>query len=128
MNGAILVQTILAFSAMITPLRCAFESVSIEYEEVSRVMGHGMLSTFINVVLPMAKKGVVSSILMGFAKAFSDFGATIMVAGMIIGKTATLPAAIYVEMGAGNTEAALAMIFLLMVISLIINIVTRLLR
>ncbi|WP_440059939.1 molybdate ABC transporter permease subunit [Thermogladius sp. 4427co] len=128
LNGAILAQFILSLSAMITPLVETFESISIEYENVSRTLGHGIFSTFIYVVLPMAKRGVISSVLIGFTKAFSDFGATVMLAGAIIGRTATLPAAIYVEMNSGNIELAFAMILLSLIVSFIIGFATRLWR
>ncbi|WP_428727402.1 molybdate ABC transporter permease subunit [Thermogladius sp.] len=128
LNGAVLVQFILAFSTMITPMTDAFKNVSVEYEHVSRTLGHGVFSTFFNVVIPLARRGLVSSILMGFMKAFSDFGATVMVAGMILGKTATLPGAIYVEMSTGNVNVALAMILLSVVVSLTISILARVMR
>ncbi|NAZ12720.1 MAG: ABC transporter permease subunit [Desulfurococcales archaeon] len=127
-NGIILVQSILAFSTMVTPMRAVFESIDIGYEEFSRSLGHKWFSTFINVVLPMARRGILSSVALGFLKAFSDFGATIMIAGMIIGRTATLPATIYVEIGSGNIDIAYALILILMIISLIINIFIRSIR
>lgn len=125
LRGAVAVQTVLAFSTMIGPMTSVFENISREYEDVSRTLGHGRLSTFVNIVLPMARRGLVSSALLGFMKAFSDFGATIMVAGMIIGETATLPATIYVEMSSGNTGLALALTLLSMFFSFLVGLLVR---
>jgi molybdate transport system permease protein len=128
LNGAVLVQFILALSTMLTPMIEAFKTVDVEYEHVSRTLGHGFLSTYISVVIPLARRGLLSSILMGFMKAFSDFGATVMVAGIIIGRTATLPGAIYVEMSSGNVNIALAMIILSITVSFTINLLARIFR
>ena len=128
LNGAVLVQFILALSTMLTPMIEAFKTVDVEYEHISRTLGHGFISTFINVVIPLARRGLLSSILMGFMKAFSDFGATVMVAGVIIGRTATLPGAIYVEMSSGNVDIALAMIILSIIVSFTISLLARMFR
>ena len=128
LNGAVLVQFILALSTMLTPMIEAFKTVDVEYEHISRTLGHGFISTFINVVIPLARRGLLSSILMGFMKAFSDFGATVMVAGIIIGRTATLPGAIYVEMSSGNVSIALAMIILSIIVSFTISLLARMFR
>ncbi|MGC8983293.1 MAG: molybdate ABC transporter permease subunit [Desulfurococcaceae archaeon] len=128
LNGAVLVQFILALSTMLTPMIDSFKSVSVEYEHVSRTLGHGVLSTFINVVVPMARRGLISSMLMGFMKAFSDFGATVMVAGIVVGKTATLPGAIFVKMSTGELSTALAMILLSMLVSLVISLAVKVAR
>lgn len=126
-KGIIFVQSILAFSAMLSPMRIAFETVGTELEEFSRTLGHGRLETFLRVVLPVAKKRILASALIGYMKALSDFGATVMIAGMIPGKTTTLPISIYMHMSMGRINVALAMIVLYVGVSISINVIVRVL-
>ncbi len=110
---------------MISPMIHTFKSINVEYEELSRVLGHGFISTFLRISLPLARRGILISFLIGFMKAFSDFGATVMVAGIIIGKTATLPSMIYLQINSGDIEQGLALILLLLLVSLFTNSVMR---
>jgi molybdate transport system permease protein len=96
----------LALAVMSLPLfvraaRAAFESVDPKFEETARTLGAGEWRIFFTVTLPLARRGVLAGTLLAFARALGEFGATIMVAGNIPGRTTTLPVAIYqaVQMG-----------------------------
>jgi molybdate transport system permease protein len=91
---------VLALAAMSLPLlvraaRTAFEEVDVKFEQLARTLGAGEWRVFFTITLPLAKRGVLAGTLLAFARALGEFGATIMVAGNIPGRTTTLPVAIY---------------------------------
>ena len=90
----------LALAAMSLPLlvraaRTAFEEVDVKFEQLARTLGAGEWRVFFTITLPLARRGVLAGTLLAFARALGEFGATIMVAGNIPGRTTTLPVAIY---------------------------------
>lgn len=90
----------LALAVMSLPLlvraaRTAFEEVDVKFEQLARTLGAGEWRIFFTVTLPLARRGVLAGVLLAFARALGEFGATIMVAGNIPGRTTTLPVAIY---------------------------------
>ena len=108
---------ILALSVMSLPLlvrnaRTAIEEVSPEMEQVARTLGASEWRVFLGITLPLAKRGILAGCLLAFARALGEFGATIMVAGNIPGKTTTLSVAIYqhVQLGQDATVWKLAAI------------------
>ena len=91
---------VIALAAMSLPLfvraaRTAFEEVDVKFEQLARTLGAGEWRVFFTITLPLAKRGVLAGSLLAFARALGEFGATIMVAGNIPGRTTTLPVAIY---------------------------------
>jgi molybdate transport system permease protein len=91
---------VLALATMSLPLfvraaRTAFEDVDVKFEQLARTLGAGEWRVFFTITLPLAKRGVLAGTLLAFARALGEFGATIMVAGNIPGRTTTLPVAIY---------------------------------
>jgi len=91
---------VLALAVMSLPLfvraaRTAFEEVNPLYEQLARTLGAGEWRVFFTVTLPLARRGVGAGLLLAFARALGEFGATIMVAGNIPGQTTTLSVAIY---------------------------------
>jgi molybdate transport system permease protein len=108
---------ILALSVMSLPLlvrnsRTAIEAVSPELEQMARTLGAPEWRVFLFITLPLAKRGILAGCLLAFARALGEFGATIMVAGNIPGKTTTLSVAIYqnVQLGREDTVWKLAAI------------------
>jgi molybdate transport system permease protein len=90
----------LALAVMSLPLlvraaRTAFEEVDVKFEQLARTLGAGEWRIFFTITLPLARRGVLAGVLLAFARALGEFGATIMVAGNIPGRTTTLPVAIY---------------------------------
>lgn len=116
-RGAIFVQTILAFSIMTDVYSQLFSMISVEYEELSRSLGYSWISTLVKVLIPMSKEGIIEGYLLGFLKAFTDFGATVMVAGAIMGKTSTIPVTIYILMNSGDIAGAISLIMLSALVS-----------
>lgn len=84
----------------------AFLAISKECEEAARVDGAGRAHTFLRIKLPMAARAVLCGILLGFARAFGEFGATIMVAGNIPGRTQNVPMAIYYAVDNGDRQTS----------------------
>ncbi len=105
---------------MSTPLvvrraRVSFEAVDPRYEQMARTLGHGRATTFLRFTLPLAARGLVAALILGFTRAVGEFGATIILAGNIPGRTQTLATAIFSAQQAGRESEA----NLLLVIALV---------
>lgn len=123
--AVILAQIFISAPFFIRSAKSGFANVSVELEAMSRSLGAGWLRTFIRVTLPLAKPFLISGIMMSWARALGEFGATIMFAGNFIGKTETLPLAIYSAMN-DDLGTAIVLANLLLVISLLLMIMVRL--
>ena len=102
---------ILALSVMSLPLlvrsaRAAFETVNARFENVARTLGAGPWRVFFTISLPLAKRGILAGVILAFARALGEFGATIMVAGNIPGKTSTMALEIFQSVQLGNDAHA----------------------
>jgi molybdate transport system permease protein len=104
--AAVIAATIIALPLMIKSARAAIETVDSEYEIASYLMGKSELETFFRITLPLAGRGILAGIVLSFARAFGEFGATLMLAGNIPGKTQTMPLAIYEAVVSGEDERA----------------------
>jgi len=104
--GAVVASVVVAIPLMVKSARAAIESVDTDYENVSRIMGKGEWETFFRVTLPLAGRGILAGVILSFARAFGEFGATMMLAGNISGRTQTMPLAIYEAMAAGENGTA----------------------
>jgi molybdate transport system permease protein len=105
-QGAVIAATIVAFPLVFKSARAAFEAVDPRYEQAARVLRIGEPAIFFRVTLPLAWRGILAGILLAFARATGEFGATLMVAGSIPGKTQTLSIAVYEAVQAGQDHAA----------------------
>lgn len=94
-SGAVLASAVAAFPLFLLPARGAFEAIDPALEDVARLLGRGEWSVFTTVTLPLAWRGLAAGIVLAFARALGDFGATLMVAGNIPGLTQTAALAIY---------------------------------
>jgi molybdate transport system permease protein len=94
-SGAVVASAVAAFPLFLLPARGAFEAIDPAVEDVARLLGRGELSVFVAVTLPLAWRGLAAGIVLAFARALGDFGATLMVAGNIPGLTQTAALAIY---------------------------------
>lgn len=112
---------IIALPLIYQNCKAAFLGINEECEEAARVDGASGIHTFLVIKLPMALRAILCGILLGFARAFGEFGATIMVAGNIPGKTQNVPMAIYYAVDNGDTDTSykLFIIVLLLGIGLI---------
>jgi molybdate transport system permease protein len=94
-RGAVVAAAVASFPLLFQSARAALESVDPELEQVARTLGRSEIEVFWTVTLPLAWRGVLAGTMLCFARALGDFGATLMVAGNIPGRTQTVPIAIY---------------------------------
>lgn len=105
-QGAVIAATVVAFPMVLKAARAAFEDVDHTLEDGARVLGIRASGIFFRITLPLAMRGILAGILLAFARALGEFGATLMIAGSIPGRTQTLSIAIYEAVQAGNDDAA----------------------
>jgi len=105
-QGAVIAATLVAFPLVLKAARAAFEGVDPQLEKAARVLGLNEWSVFFRVTLPMAWRGILAGVLLAFARALGEFGATLMVAGSIPGRTQTLSVAVYEAVQAGQDSIA----------------------
>ena len=94
-RAVVLAMAVMSFPLLVRAARVAFEEVNPRYEEMARTLGAGNARVFLTITLPLATRGIVSGMLLAFARAVGEFGATILVAGNIPGRTSTLSLQIY---------------------------------
>ena len=111
--AAVLAGTVVAFPLMYQSVKAAFQSIDPKLEDAARTLGANEMRVFLTVTLPLAWPGVVAGVVLSFARALGEFGATIMVAGNIPGKTQTLPLAIY--FAAESNDMTLAGLYVLII-------------
>lgn len=109
-RAVVIATAVMSFPLLVRTARVAFEGVSPRLEQVARTLGAGPWRVFWRVTLPLARRGLVAGALLAFARALGEFGATIMVAGYIPGKTATLALSIYHSVQLGRDDEALVML------------------
>lgn len=105
-QGAVIAASVVAFPLVFKPARAAFEAVDTHLEQAARVLGVSEWSIFFRITLPLAWRGILAGLLLAFARALGEFGATMMIAGSIPGKTQTLSTAVYAAVQAGNDHTA----------------------
>ncbi|XQU69922.1 molybdate ABC transporter permease subunit [Cupriavidus sp. H18C1] len=105
-QGAVLAATIVAFPLVLKSARAAIEGVDPQLEHAARVLGVGEAGIVFRVTLPLAVRGIAAGVLLAFARALGEFGATLMVAGNLPGRTQTLSVAIYEAVQAGDDDTA----------------------
>jgi molybdate transport system permease protein len=105
-------MAVMSFPLLVRTARTAFESVDPRLEGVARTLGASPLRVFFTVTLPLASRGVVSGAVLAYARALGEFGATILVAGNLPGRTTTLPVAIFQSIEIGHDgEATTLMLY-----------------
>jgi molybdate transport system permease protein len=115
--AAVIASTVVAFPLMYQSCKTGFITVDSEIEDAARVDGAGEWKVFLFIALPLSIKAIVSGSILAFARALGEFGATLMFAGNIPGKTQTLPTAIYVAFESGNTALSWSWVLLMIFIS-----------
>lgn len=99
-RGAVLAAAVVSFPLLFLPAKAAFASIDREMEDIATLMGASPLQIFWHVALPMARRGIVSGLLLAFARALGEFGATVMILGDTTGNQ-TLPISIYSDYTSG---------------------------
>lgn len=124
LTAAVLAAALVSFPLFLRGAKSGFLAVPRELEETAATLGHGPRGVFMRVSLPMARPGIVAGALLAFARALGEFGATLVVAGNIPGRTQTLPLAIYQAAQLGDTGSgwilvglSAALAFVLIVVS-----------
>lgn len=105
-TAAVIAASVSALPFVVRTARAAIEDVDPRLEAAVRVAGHREWRVATLVTLPAARRGIVAGVALGFARALGDFGATVMVAGNIPGRTQTLPVAVYDAVQAGDDATA----------------------
>ncbi len=118
-KGAALASIVMSSPFVVRTARVAFEGVSPRLEGVARTLGHNALQVFVRVTLPLARRGLLAAAMLGFLRSIGEFGATVLVAGSVRGKTQTLASAIFNAEQAGNDHEAWVLIVLALTLSFV---------
>ena len=105
-QGAVIAAMVVAFPLVFKAARAAFETIDSQLEDAARTLGMHEIAIFFRVTLPLAWRGILAGLLLSFARALGEFGATLMVAGSIPGRTQTMSIAVYEAVQAGQDDAA----------------------
>ncbi|MCL1063046.1 molybdate ABC transporter permease subunit [Shewanella benthica] len=116
-RGAALAAAIVSFPLMVRAIRQSFEQVDLRLEQAARTLGASRLRVFITITLPLATPGIISGMVLAFARSLGEFGSTITFVSNIPGETRTIPLAMYSFI---ETPGAEAQAFRLCAISVII--------
>lgn len=108
-RGVLIATMLMSFPLLVRSARTAFEEVDPHLVGLARTLGCSPLAAFFRVTLPLAWRGVLAGIALAFSRALGEFGATVMVAGNIPGRTQTLALAIFHESQLGRDDRALAL-------------------
>jgi molybdate transport system permease protein len=109
-QGAVLAAAVVSFPLILKSARAAFEGVEPNFERAARILGLPEWEVVLRVTLPLAWRGILAGTLLAFARAMGEFGATLMLAGNLPGKTQTLSIAIYDAVQAGDDAGATVMV------------------
>ena len=112
-QGAVIAAMVVTFPLVVKPARAAFEQVNPQLEQAARMLGLNEWSVFCRVSLPLAWRGILAGVLLAFARALGEFGATLMVAGSIPNQTQTLSIAVYEAVQAGQDDLANQLVLLI---------------
>jgi len=115
--ATVIAAVIMTFPLMYMSAKAGFEQVDINVENAARTLGASEWRVFWTVTMPMAWPAVVAATILTFARALGEFGATLMLAGNIPGKTATIPVAIYFNIQGGHNDKALILVAIVLIIS-----------
>ena len=94
-RAVLMALAVMSFPLLVRSVRTAFEGVNPRLEQIARTLGAGDFRVFFTISVPLAFRGIVSGMLLAYARALGEFGATVMVAGNIAGKTTTISLSIF---------------------------------
>lgn len=126
--AAVIASTIVAFPLMYQSAKTGFEAIDEDIENAARVDGASEFKLFMSISIPLGLKAIISGAILSFARALGEFGATLMFAGNIPGKTQTIPTAIYVAIDSGNMELAWLWVMSMISISFLMLICVHLIK
>jgi molybdate transport system permease protein len=117
LRGAILASAVMSLPLVARTARAAFEGVDPRLERMAQSLGYSAPRTLLRVTLPLARRGLAAALALGFGRALGEFGATVIVAGNIPGRTQTLALAIFNDIQLGDEGHALWLVGLTAAIS-----------
>jgi len=126
--AAVIASTVVAFPLMYQSVKTGFQTVNTDIEDAARTDGANEFSIFLFISIPLSLKAIVTGFILSFTRALGEFGATLMFAGNIPGKTQTLPTAIYVAIDSGNMELAWLWVLTTVFISFLMLALTYLIK
>ena len=118
--AAVIAATVMALPLLVRTARAAIESVDRELEKAAFTLGRSEWRTALEVTLPLARNGIIAGLVLAFARALGEFGATLMLAGNIPGKTTTVPLAIYTAVQTGEMGEAVVLVLALTTLSCLV--------
>ena len=122
--AAVIASAVMALPLVVRTARAAIESVDRDLERAAHTLGRSEWRTALEVTLPLARNGIIAGLVLAFARALGEFGATLMLAGNIPGKTATVPLAIYTAVQTGESGEALGLVAILTVLSCVVLVIS----
>jgi len=118
-KAAVLASAVMAMPLVVRTARVAFEGVDPQLEQMARTLGFNPVKTFFYFSLPLASRGLVAAVILGFTRAVGEFGATVIIAGNIPGQTQTIASAIYSAQQVGNDAEAYALLAIAVIIGFV---------
>ncbi len=118
--AAVVAATVMALPLLVRTARAAIESVDRDLERAAWTLGRPEWRTALEVTLPLARNGILAGLVLAFARALGEFGATLMLAGNIPGRTATVPLTIYTAVQTGEDATAWALVGVLTALSCLV--------
>ncbi|WP_019636013.1 molybdate ABC transporter permease subunit [Paenibacillus fonticola] len=123
--AAVIASIVVSFPLVYQTMKSGFASIDRELEDAGRSSGASEWQVFRYITLPLSSQSLITAYILGFARGLGEFGATIMFAGNIPGKTQTLPTAIYVAVDTGNTGLAWIWTITIILISFVMLLITQ---
>ena len=118
-TATVIAATVVAFPMMYRTTRSSFEQIDPNIISAARTLGLSEFKIFYKIAIPLAWPGIIAGIVLSFARAMGEFGATLMIAGNIPGKTQTMPLAIFFAVESGDMSTALKWVAIIVFISFI---------
>ena len=115
-QGAVVAAAIVSLPLVLKSARAAFEGVPPEFEDAARTLGKSEAAVFFLVTLPLAWRGILAGAMLAFARAIGEFGATLMVAGNLPGRTQTISMAVYDAAQSGDDRLGMMLVLLTSVV------------
>ena len=128
-QGAVVAAAVVAFPLIYKAARAAFEDTDARFAQAARTLGASEWEVFLRIALPLATRGIAAGLALTFARAMGEFGATLMIAGNLPGKTQTLSVAVYTAVQAGDDPLAFSLTLVISVLCIaLLVIASRLLQ
>jgi molybdate transport system permease protein len=112
-QGAVVAAAVVSFPLVFKSARSALDGVELKYENAARTLGHPEWRIFLRICLPLAGRGILAGTMLAFARAMGEFGATLMIAGNLPGRTQTLSLAVYSATQAGQDSLAAQLVLVI---------------